>query len=34
MPKGGPTRYRAGIDFGTDAPGVDGFAKKHKKVEK
>ena len=34
MPKGMPTRYRAGIDFGTDAPGVDGFAKKHKKAEK
>ena len=34
MPKGMPTRYRAGIDFGTDAPGVDTFAKKHKKAEK
>ena len=33
MPKGMATRYRAGIDFGTnaDAPGLDGFAKKHKK---
>jgi len=33
MPKGQPTRYRAGIDFGltADADGVDGFAKKHKK---
>jgi len=33
MPKGMPTRYRAGIDFGTtaDAPGLDGFAKKNKK---
>ena len=33
MPKGMPTRYRAGIDFGTtaDAPGVDSFAKKNKK---
>jgi len=36
MPKGGPTRYRAGIDFGTsaDVDGVSAFAKKHKKVEK
>jgi len=36
MPKGMPTRYRAGIDFGTgaDAPGLDGFAKKNKKDEK
>ena len=33
MPKGMPTRYRAGIDWGTtaDASSVDGFAKKHKK---
>lgn len=33
MPKGMPTRYRAGIDFGAtaDAPGVDSFAKKNKK---
>ena len=33
MPKGMPTRYRAGIDFGTtaDADGVAGFAKKNKK---
>ena len=33
MPKGMPTRYRAGIDFGgnADAPGIDGFAKKNKK---
>lgn len=33
MPKGMPTRYRAGIDFGTsaDVDGVSGFAKKHKK---
>ena len=31
--EGMPTRYRAGIDFGTaaDVPGVDGFAKKNKK---
>ena len=31
--RGSPTRYRAGVDFGTnaDAPGLDGFAKKHKK---
>jgi hypothetical protein len=36
MPKGMPTRYRAGIDFGTtaDVDGVAGFAKKNKKVEK
>jgi hypothetical protein len=36
MPKGMPTRYRAGIDFGgsADAPGVDTFAKKNKKDEK
>jgi hypothetical protein len=36
MPKGGPTRYRAGIDFGTtaDVDSVSGFAKKHKKAEK
>lgn len=36
MPKGMPTRYRAGIDFGSnaDAPGVDGFAQKFKKDEK
>lgn len=36
MPKGMATRYRAGIDFGGSAevPGVDGFAKKNKKVEK
>lgn len=33
MPKGQPTRYRAGIDFGltADAEGVKGFAKKNKK---
>lgn len=33
MPKGMPTRYRAGIDWGTtaDAASVDSFAKKHKK---
>ena len=33
MPKGMPTRYRAGIDFGTtaDVDGVSGFAKKNKK---
>jgi hypothetical protein len=33
MPKGMPTRYRAGIDFGTtaDSTGVDGFAQKNKK---
>lgn len=36
MPKGQPTRYRAGIDFGltADADGVNGFAKKNKKDEK
>jgi hypothetical protein len=36
MPKGMPTRYRAGIDFGgsADVPSVDGFAKKNKKDEK
>jgi hypothetical protein len=36
MPKGLPTRYRAGIDFGNnaDVDGVNGFAKKHKKDEK
>ena len=36
MPKGMPTRYRAGIDFGTtaDVDGVAGFAKKNKKDEK
>ena len=33
MPKGQPTRYRAGIDFGltADAAGVSSFAKKNKK---
>lgn len=33
MPKGMPTRYRAGIDFGAtaDSTGVDGFAQKNKK---
>ena len=33
MPKGQPTRYRAGINFGltADAEGVNRFAKKHKK---
>ena len=33
MPKGGPTRYRAGIDFGTsaDATSVAKFAQKNKK---
>ncbi|OFW36430.1 MAG: hypothetical protein A3J29_12780 [Acidobacteria bacterium RIFCSPLOWO2_12_FULL_67_14b] len=33
MPKGMPTRYRAGIDFGltADADGVHNFAQKHKK---
>lgn len=33
MPKGMPTRYRAGIDFGTtvDPGSVEGFAKKNKK---
>jgi hypothetical protein len=36
MPKGMPTRYRAGIDFGAtaDVDGVSGFAKKHKKDDK
>ena len=36
MPKGLPTRYRAGIDFGTtaDVDGVSAFARKHKKDEK
>ena len=36
MPKGMPTRYRAGIDFGgsADAQSVDGFAKKNRKDEK
>ena len=36
MPKGMPTRYRAGIDWGItpDSPNVEGFAKKHKKDEK
>lgn len=35
MPKGLPTRYRAGIDFGTtaDVDALGGFAKKHKKPE-
>ncbi len=34
MPKGLATRYRAGIDFGTnaDSVAVEGFAKKHKKT--
>jgi hypothetical protein len=33
MPKGLPTRYRAGIDFGTaaDIAGINAFSKKHKK---
>lgn len=33
MPKGQPTRYRAGIDFGTtaDAPAIESFAAKNKK---
>ena len=33
MPKGQPTRYRAGIDFGltADAEGVNGFAKRNRK---
>jgi hypothetical protein len=33
MPKGMPTRYRAGIDFGTtaDAVAIDAFAKRNKK---
>ncbi|HEX8030645.1 MAG TPA: PilZ domain-containing protein [Vicinamibacterales bacterium] len=36
MPKGLPTRYRAGIDFGTatDHGHVDKFAQKHKKETK
>jgi hypothetical protein len=36
MPKGMPTRYRAGIDWGItpEAPNVDAFSKKHKKDEK
>jgi hypothetical protein len=35
MPKGMPTRYRAGIDWGVvpEAANVEGFAKKHKKHE-
>ena len=34
MPKGAPTRYRAGIDFGTsaDVAGLNAFSKKHKKA--
>jgi len=34
MPKGMPTRYRAGIDWGVtaDGPNVEGFAKKNKKA--
>ncbi|HYE85181.1 MAG TPA: PilZ domain-containing protein, partial [Vicinamibacterales bacterium] len=33
MPKGMPTRYRAGIDFGmtADAPAIEAFAAKNKK---
>ena len=33
MPKGAPTRYRAGVDFGmnADATALTTFAKKHKK---
>ena len=33
MPKGMPTRYRAGIDWGVtpEGPNVESFAKKHKK---
>jgi len=36
MPKGLPTRYRAGIDWGltSEAPKVETFAKKNKKNEK
>jgi hypothetical protein len=36
MPKGLPTRYRAGIDFGTatDGANVDRFAQKHRKDPK
>ena len=35
MPKGMPTRYRAGIDFGgsADVDALGGFAKKHKKAD-
>jgi hypothetical protein len=35
MPKGLPTRYRAGIDFGTtaDVDALGGFAKKHKRAD-
>ena len=35
MPKGMPTRYRAGIDFGTtaDVDALGGFAKKNKKSD-
>jgi hypothetical protein len=35
MPKGMPTRYRAGIDFGTtaDVDALGGFAKKNKKPD-
>lgn len=34
MPKGLPTRYRAGIDFGTnaDAAGIEAFAQRNKKA--
>lgn len=34
MPKGMPTRYRAGIDFGTtaNADSINAFAEKHKKL--
>jgi hypothetical protein len=33
MPKGMPTRYRAGIDWGVtpEGPGVESFANKNKK---
>jgi len=33
MPKGMPTRYRAGIDWGvtSEGPNIEAFAKKHKK---
>ena len=36
MPKGSPTRYRAGIDWGVtpEGPNVEKFAKKNKKDEK
>lgn len=36
MPKGMPTRYRAGIDWGItpEGPSVDAFSKKNKKDEK